>query len=79
MKKYCGHISENIDGTCPYCDLPKPPKKRTHNPKWKDSTRTARSDKRKKELQAAAQRDGFENASAAITAWKNGEAILVKK
>ena len=22
---YCPHISENIDGTCPYCDLPKPP------------------------------------------------------
>lgn len=22
---YCQHISENIDGTCPYCDLPKPP------------------------------------------------------
>lgn len=22
---YCPHISENIDGTCPYCNLPKPP------------------------------------------------------
>lgn len=22
---YCPHISENIDGTCPYCKLPKPP------------------------------------------------------
>ena len=22
---YYPHISENIDGTCPYCDLPKPP------------------------------------------------------
>lgn len=22
---YCPHISENIDGTCPYCELPKPP------------------------------------------------------
>jgi hypothetical protein len=54
-------------------------KKRKHNPAWKDSTRTARSDKRRKELEAAAIRDGFESASAAITAWKNGTAALVKK
>lgn len=52
---------------------------RTHNPNWKDNTRTARSDKRKAELQAAAIRDGFATWSEAITAWKNGEAILVRK
>jgi hypothetical protein len=57
----------------------KPTKARKHDPKWKDATRTQRSDKRRKELEAAAIRDGFENASAAITAWKNGEAVLVKK
>jgi hypothetical protein len=56
-----------------------PKKKRTHNPKWKDNTRTARSDKRKAELQAAAIRDGFASWSEAMTAWKNGEAILVRK
>jgi hypothetical protein len=53
--------------------------KRRHNPAWKDNTRTRRSDKRRAELEAAAQRDGFESASAAMTAWKKGEAILVKK
>jgi len=52
---------------------------RTHNPEWKDSTRTKRSDKRKAELQAAAERDGFATWSEAITAWKNGEAKLVRK
>jgi len=57
---------------------------RTHDPKWKDSTRTARSDKRKAEMQAAAIRDGFTDTpesrawSKAITAWKNGEYIMVK-
>jgi hypothetical protein len=54
-------------------------KKRKHNPKWKDSTRTKRSDKRKEEMQAAAERDGFATWSGAITAWKNGEAVLVRK
>lgn len=54
-------------------------KPRTHNPAWKDNTRTARSDKRKVELQAAAERDGFETYSAAMTAWKNGEYALVKR
>jgi hypothetical protein len=52
---------------------------RKHNPKWKDATRTQRSDKRKTELQAAAIRDGFTTWSEAITAWKNGEAVLVRK
>lgn len=51
---------------------------RKHDPKWKDNTRTARSDKRKEELQAAAERDGFLSWSQAITAWKNGEYVLVK-
>jgi len=54
-------------------------KPRKHNPEWKDNTRTKRSDKRKGELQAAAERDGFETWSEAITAWKNGEAVLVRK
>jgi hypothetical protein len=53
--------------------------KRTHNPNWKDNTRAKRSNKRKQELQAAAERDGFATWSEAITAWKNGEAILVRK
>jgi hypothetical protein len=52
---------------------------RTHNPNWKDSTRTERSNKRKEELQAAAIRDGFTTWSEAITAWKNGTAVLVRK
>lgn len=56
-----------------------PVRKRVHNPNWKDGTRTARSDKRKAELQAAAERDGFSSWSEAITAWKNGEAVLVKR
>lgn len=55
-----------------------PSKKRKHDPRWKDNTRTARSDKRKAELQAAAERDGFESWSQAITAWKNGDAVLVR-
>jgi AraC-like DNA-binding protein len=44
-----------------------------------DTTQARRQSKRRKELEAAAKRDGFESASAAITAWKNGEAILIKK
>jgi hypothetical protein len=55
------------------------PKPRKHNPKWRDTTRAARQTRRREALEAAAKRDGFENASAAITAWKNGEAILVRK
>lgn len=51
---------------------------RKHDPRWKDSTRTQRSDKRKAELQAAAERDGFETYSEAMTAWKNGNAVLVR-
>jgi N-acyl-D-aspartate/D-glutamate deacylase len=44
-----------------------------------DTTQARRQSKRRKELEAAAQRDGFDTASAAITAWKNGDAILIKK
>lgn len=53
--------------------------KRKRNHAWKDNTRTARSNKRKAELQAAAVRDGFKSWSEAVTAWKNGEAVLVRK
>jgi hypothetical protein len=42
-----------------------------------DPTRNARQAKRRAELQAAAERDGFASASAALTAWKNGTARLV--
>ena len=52
---------------------------RKHDTNWNDKTRTRRSNKRKEEMQAAAERDGFTNWSEAITAWKNGEAVLVKK
>lgn len=38
-----------------------------------------KQDQRKAELQAAALRDGFENWSQALTAWKNGEARLTKR
>ena len=47
----------------------------------KDKTKQAKNkeyqDKRKAELQAAAERDGFENWSEALTAWKNGQARLI--
>jgi hypothetical protein len=46
-------------------------KPRKHDPKWKDSTRTARSDKRKSELQAAAELNGFETWSGMMTYIKN--------
>ena len=38
-----------------------------------------KQDQRKAEMQAAAERDGFETWSQAITAWKNGEARLTKR
>ena len=44
---------------------------RTHDPKWKDATRTARSSKRKAEMQAAAQLNGFETWSGMMTYIKN--------
>jgi hypothetical protein len=54
-----------------------------------DTTQARRQSKRRAELQAAALRDGFTDKvirgrmvkawSQAITAWKNGESILVKK
>ncbi len=47
------------------------PKKRTHQKHWQDNTRTARSDKRKAELQEAAKLNGFETWSAMLTYIKN--------
>ena len=47
------------------------PAPRKHNPDWKDSTITARSDKRKAELQAAAGLNGFETWSGMMTYIKN--------
>ena len=38
-----------------------------------------KQDQRKAEMQAAAERDGFETWSQDITAWKNGEARLTKR
>jgi hypothetical protein len=38
-----------------------------------------RQNKRKAALQQAAERDGFPNASAAMTAWMKGEFILIDK
>lgn len=37
-----------------------------------------KQDQRKAEMQAAAERDGFETWSQALTAWKNGTARLTK-
>jgi len=42
-------------------------------------TNKEKQDKRKAEMQAAAERDGFATASAAITAWKNGKARLTMR
>ena len=42
-------------------------------------TSKEKQDQRKAEMQAAAERDGFETWSQAITAWKNGEARLTKE
>lgn len=53
---------------------------RKHDPKWKDNTRTARSDKRKAELTAAAVLNGFEKWSSMLTYIKNealkGRAVI---
>ena len=38
-----------------------------------------KQDRRKAELQAAAERDGFETWSQALTAWSKGEACLTKR
>lgn len=55
---------------------------RKHNPKWQDHTRTARSDKRKEEMQAAAELNGFETWSGMMTYIKNkaleGQAVVSK-
>lgn len=42
-------------------------------------TAKEKQDQRKNELQAAAIRDGFANWSQALTAWKNGCVVMVKK
>jgi hypothetical protein len=47
------------------------PAPRKRNPIWKDNTITARSDKRKAEMQAAAILNGFENWSSMMTYIKN--------
>jgi hypothetical protein len=44
---------------------------RTHQAHWKDNTITARSDKRKAEMQAAAALNGFETWSGMMTYIKN--------
>jgi len=44
---------------------------RKHNPNWADNTINARSDKRKSELQAAAELNGFEKWSTMMTYIKN--------
>lgn len=59
-----------------------PNKKRKHDPRWKDNTITARSDKRKTEMQAAAALNGFETWSGMMTYIKNealkGRAVVSK-
>ena len=55
---------------------------RTHQAHWKDNTITARSDKRKAELQAAAALNVFETWSGMMTFIKNealkGRAVVSK-
>ena len=58
------------------------PAPRKHQAHWKDNTITARSDKRKSELQAAAELNGFETWSGMMTFIKNqallGKAVVSK-
>lgn len=53
---------------------------RKHQAHWKDNTITARSDKRKAEMQAAAELNGFETWSGMMTYIKNkaleGQAVV---
>jgi hypothetical protein len=44
----------------------------------KQAANARAASKRQRELQAAAERDGFGKLSAALTAWKRGEYRLVK-
>jgi len=44
---------------------------RKHDPKWKDTTRTVRSDKKVREWQMAAELNGFETWSGMMTYIKN--------
>ena len=58
------------------------PAPRKHDPKWKDTTRTARSDKKVREWQMAAELNGFETWSGMMTYIKNealkGRAVVSK-
>lgn len=49
----------------------KPKAPRKHDPKWKDNTRTARSEKKVREWQMAAELNGFETWSGMMTYIKN--------
>lgn len=52
--------------------------KRIKPSKPTDPTRNARQARRVAALQAAAQRDGFDTLSGALTAWMYGRAVLVR-
>lgn len=56
---------------------------RKHDPKWKDTTRTARSDKKVREWQMAAELNGFETWSGMMTYIKNealkGRAVVCRQ
>jgi len=64
------------------CLVEKKNKSRKHDPKWKDSTRTARSDKKVRKWQIAAELNGFETWSGMMTFIKNealkGRAVVNK-
>jgi hypothetical protein len=45
----------------------------------KQAANARAASKRVAQLQAAAERDGFETWSAALTAWKRGEYVLKRK
>ena len=49
-----------------------------HKPQG-DTTQARRQARRVAQLQAAAERDGFNNWSEALTAWKNGAFVLTRK
>ena len=51
---------------------------RKHNPAYPDNTVAQRQAKRRALLAEAAKRDGWPGLSAALTAWKNGLAVLKK-
>jgi hypothetical protein len=45
----------------------------------KQAANARAASKRVAQLQAAAERDGFETTSAALTAWKSGRYVLTKR